>query len=205
MVVTNRRISDEELVELARAGRREAFDHLVMRYEDQTYRLARRLTRNEEDAEDVLQEAFIQAYRSLSTFKGTSKFSTWLYRITVNYALMRLRKGNVSFVSLDEPLETGRGAIKPDLPSEEPDPLARLIQRETGDLVDRAIDELPPVSRAVFVLRHVEGLSTQDTCKMLNLTPSAAKSRLHRSRTVLAERLTSALEDDVRALRTGAR
>lgn len=199
MVSVSRKIRDEELVALVRQGHAEAFNQLVLRYQDKIYRLARRLTRTEEDAEDVLQDAFVKAYQSLPDFKGTSRFYTWLYRITVNLALMKLRRDRFRFVSLDEPVETERGEVKLDLPHAGRDPLAELILNESNGILDRAIEQLPPTSRAVFVLRHVEGLSTEETGQILNLSAQAIKSRLHRARTALAERLNSLIRDEVRS------
>lgn len=186
MVSVSRKIRDEELVALVRRGQTEAFNHLVMRYQEKIYRLARRLTKTEQDAEDVLQDAFIKAYQSLPDFKGTSRFYTWIYRITVNLALMKLRRDRFRFVSLDEPVETKRGEVKRDFPHNGRDPLADLIHSEQSGILDRAIGDLSPTSRAVFVLRHVEGLSTEETGRILNLSPQAIKSRLHRSRIMLA-------------------
>lgn len=199
MVSVSRKIRDEELVALVRSGQAEAFNQLVMRYQEKIYRLARRLTRTEEDAEDVLQDAFVKAYQSLPDFKGTSRFYTWIYRITVNLALMKLRRDRFRFVSLDEPIETKRGEITRDYPHSGRDPLAELIHNETNGILDRAIDGLAPTSRAVFVLRHVEGLSTEETGRILNLSPQAIKSRLHRSRITLADRLNALIREDLRA------
>ena len=199
MVMTNRKIRDEELVALARAGHTDAFNQLVLRYREKIYRLARRLTHTQEDAEDVLQEAFIKAYRSLGDFEGRSLFYTWLYRVTVNLALAKLRRDRGRFVSLDEPIETGHGPIKRDLPAHGPDPLTEIIRREDNGILDKAINELPATSRAVFKLRHMEGLSTRSTGRILNLSESATKSRLHRARNVLSEKLMPMMDDRLEA------
>jgi RNA polymerase sigma-70 factor (ECF subfamily) len=193
VVVCNRKITDEELVALARRGHSGAFDMLVSRYQEKIYRLARRLTRTQEDAEDVLQEAFVKAYQSLAEFRGTSGFYTWIYRITLNLALMKIRRERGRFVSMDEPIETERGALTRDFADAGPDPLSGLIEKERNHLLDKAINQLSPTSRAVFVLRHVEGLSTEDTGRILNLSPSATKSKLHRARLVLEKTLRAEL------------
>lgn len=205
MVVCNRKITDEELVALARRGHQGAFDTLVSRYQDKVYRLARRLTNTQEDAEDVVQDAFVKAYQCLAEFKGTSSFYTWLYRIALNLALMKIRRERGRFVSMDEPIETTRGALVRDFPDEGPDPLAGLIQKETKDLLDDAIKQLSPTNRAIFVLRHIEGFSTEETGKMLNLSASATKSKLHRARLVLEKKLRVVLKDDARAALVGTR
>lgn len=180
---------DEDLVRRARGREGKAFDQLVLRYQDKIYRLARRMTETDEDAEDVLQEAFVKAYRSLPKFEGKSKFSTWLYRITVNLALMKLRKRKVDSVSLDAPVKTEEGSVPRDFENGSPDPLARLEAKESREILDRAISRLPASYRAVFVLRHVEGLSTWETARILKVSVAAVKSRLHRTRLLLKEEL----------------
>jgi RNA polymerase sigma-70 factor, ECF subfamily len=182
-------IRDQELVRLARKGDRKAFGDLVLKYQDKIYRLARRMTETDEDAEDVLQEAFVKAYRSLAHFRGASKFSTWLYRITVNLALMKLRKKKLNAVSLDVPVMTEDGEVQRDYKSGGLDPLANLVERESREILDRAIADLPHSYRAVFVLRHIEGLSTGETARILKLSIPAVKSRLHRTRLELRAKL----------------
>jgi RNA polymerase sigma-70 factor (ECF subfamily) len=186
---------DSELVALARKGDREAFSRLMMEYQSKIYRLARRMTETNEDAEDVLQEAFIKAFRSLAGFKGKSKFSTWLYRITVNLALMKLRRKKLDSVSLDEPISTDEGAVQREIEDESLDPLEELIESESVEILDRAVGELPKGYRAVFVLRHVEGLSTEDTARILRISVPAVKSRLHRTRLMLKEKLLRHLKN----------
>ena len=180
---------DENLVQLARKGDLGAFGVLTKRYQNKIYRLARRLTETDEDAEDVLQEAFVKAFRSLSGFKGRSKFSTWLYRITVNLALMRLRRKKLDSVSLDEPVVTDHGVIQKEIEDTTLDPLSALIEKESQELLSKAIGDLSPGYRAVFVLRHVEGLSTEETARILKISVPAVKSRLHRTRLLLREKL----------------
>ena len=182
-------VRDNELVSRAKRGDRRAFGELVNRYQTKIYRLARRMTATDEDAEDVLQEAFVKAYRSLTMFEGRSKFSTWLYRITVNLALMKLRKKKLDAVSLDIPVVTDEGAVQRDFENGTPDPLQRLMQEESRETLDRAIAALPAGYRAVFVLRHVEGLSTGETARILKVSVAAVKSRLHRTRLLLRQQL----------------
>jgi RNA polymerase sigma-70 factor (ECF subfamily) len=195
---TIKKAADERLVEFARAGDKRAFDELVNRYQNKIYRLARRMTETEEDAEDVLQEAFVKAYKSLSGFKGKSKFSTWLYRITVNLALMKLRKRKLETVPLDQPIETRDGTVQRDIEDTGLDPLERLIASESKQVLDDAIADLPAGHRAVFVLRDVEKLSTEDTARVLGITIPAVKSRLHRTRLTLKEMLLRAAANEDR-------
>lgn len=186
---------DRELVLLAKQGDAGAFGQLMLEYQNKIYRLARRMTETDEDAEDVLQEAFIRAFKSLSGFKGESKFSTWLYRITVNLALMKLRKKKLDAVSLDERVATDEGTVQREIEDETLDPLAELIESESMGVLDEAIDELPRNYRAVFVLRHVEGLSTEETAKIVGISVPAVKSRLHRTRILLREKLLGHLKN----------
>jgi RNA polymerase sigma-70 factor (ECF subfamily) len=180
---------DEDLVRRAKRSDGKAFGDLVLRYQDKIYRLARRMTETDEDAEDVLQEAFVKAYKSLPKFEGKSKFSTWLYRITVNLALMKLRKKKIDAVSLDVPVKTEEGSVRRDFENGSLDPLARLEAKESREILDQAISRLPASYRAVFVLRHVEGLSTWETARILKVSVAAVKSRLHRTRILLKEQL----------------
>jgi RNA polymerase sigma-70 factor (ECF subfamily) len=187
--------TDEQLVRAAKKDDLDAFGKLMLRYQSKIYRLARRMTETDEDAEDVLQEAFIKAFRSLSGFKGKSKFSTWLYRITVNLALMKLRRKKLDAVSIDEPVSTDEGQIPRDIEDDALDPLERLIETESQEILTEAIAELPPSYRAVFVLRHVEGLSTEETAHILKVSVPAVKSRLHRTRIVLKEKLMELMKN----------
>ncbi len=182
--------TDSELVQLTREGNSGAFDQLVLRYQDKIFRLARRLTDTEEDAEDVAQEAFIKAFKSISSFKGESRFSTWLYRITVNLALMKQRARKSIFEYLDEPIETKRGEIRRDFADTAFDPLRTLIAKESKEILDEAISKLGPADKAVFVLRHIEGLTTTEASRTLNLSVPALKSRLHRSRLAVRESIS---------------
>lgn len=185
----DRKITDETLVKRAKRGDDSAFGQLMKRYQSRIYRLARRMTETDEDAEDVVQEAFVKAFRSLRGFKEESRFSTWLYRITVNLALMKLRRHRPELVSLDQPISTSEGMMQRELEDEGTDPLERLLERESAEILDAAVEALPPTYRAVFVLRHVEGLSTEETAKILGISVPAVKSRLHRTRIMLQQKL----------------
>jgi RNA polymerase sigma-70 factor (ECF subfamily) len=193
-------LTDLELVRLTKGGDSEAFGELVRRYESKVYRLARRMTDSREDAEDVLQEAFIKAFRSISGFKGKSKFSTWLYRITVNLALMKRRARKHIIESLDEPIATKDGDIRRDVGDPSGDPLTLLILKESREMLDKAMDDLYPSSRAVFVLRHIEGMSTEETGEVLDISLAAVKSRLHRARHALRAKLTRLAREEALAL-----
>ena len=186
----------------ARAGQQDAFAEIVERYSGTIYNLALRLMNDAQEAEDVLQETFISAFRALERFEGRSRLSTWLYRIAYNAALMRLRKRRVSTVSLDEPREMEDGEL---LPRQLVDwttlPDDLLLSKEFRGMLDTALASLPESLRSVFVLRDVEGLSTAETAEALGLTETNAKVRLHRARLALRERLTAYLAPVVAANR----
>lgn len=179
------------LVAQARNGGVEAFTALVNRYEGNIFRLARHITQNPEDAEDVLQETFLKAYEHLDDFQGNSKFYTWLVRIAVNQSLMKLRKRKSdASVSLDDPFDTGEETVTREIAVWDPNPELTYSREEIRGILERAIESLPPTFRAVFALRDIEGLSTEETAAALNLSIPAVKSRLLRARLRLREKLT---------------
>lgn len=179
------------LVAQAREGGSEAFNELVVRYESNIFRLARHITQNPEDAEDVLQETFLKAYEHLDEFQGNSKFYTWLVRIAVNQSLMKLRKRKAdNSVSLDDPFDTGEENLTREIAVWDPNPEQTYSREEIRDILEKAVESLPPTFRAVFALRDIEGLSTEETAAVLNLSIPAVKSRLLRARLRLREKLT---------------
>ncbi len=189
-ILVARTDEDAALVELSRRGDRAAFNELVNRNAQKVFRMARHMTRNDQDAEDVLQEAFLKAFSRLDQFQGDAKFSTWLTRIAVNESLMRLRKGrNNKTVSLDEELEIGDGAVQREVADEGEDPEETYGRTEIREILEAAIDSLAEGYRTVFVLRDVEGFSTEETAEMLDLSISAVKSRLLRARLQLRDKL----------------
>jgi RNA polymerase sigma-70 factor (ECF subfamily) len=183
--------NETELVEAARGGDAEAFTTLVNQYDRNIYRLALNITGNPEDAEDVLQETFLKAYANLSRFQGDSRFYTWIVRIAVNEALMKLRKRKSDrSVSLDEPVETGEDEPMPrEVVDWDENPEQRYARQELHEILSTALNELEPAFRIVVYLRDVENLSTEETAEMLDLSVPAVKSRLLRGRLKLRERL----------------
>lgn len=179
------------LVQAAKAGNVGAFEQLVKRYDRNIFRIAQHITQNREDAEDVLQEAFLKAYQNLEQFQGQSKFYTWLVRIAVNESLMKLRRRRSSkTVSIDEDIETEESSVPREIADWTPNPEQQYGQAELKDILSRTIQGLPLGFRTVFVLRDVEGLSTEETAEMLSLSIPAVKSRLLRARLQLRDRLT---------------
>ena len=173
-----------ELVALAKAGDRGAFDELVKATYAQTYTLALRLTHNEEDARDVVQEAYLRAYKGLKKYRGDAQFTTWLYRITANCAATHLGKGNKH---RHEDLEDAASTLYDDRP--ESDPSVSADASILRDRVNAALSHLPPRLRAVVVLRDVYDLPHEEIAQELGITEAAAKVRLHRARKQLRERL----------------
>jgi RNA polymerase sigma-70 factor (ECF subfamily) len=178
------------LVDAARKGDISAFESLVKRYDRNVFRIAQHITQNREDAEDVVQDAFLKAYQNLGQFQGQSKFYTWLVRIAVNEALMRLRRRRPErMVSLDEDVKTEEDSMPREIADWTPNPEQQYTQGELKDILSRTIQGLPASFRTVFVLRDVEGLSTEETADALGLSIPAVKSRLLRARLQLRERL----------------
>jgi RNA polymerase sigma-70 factor (ECF subfamily) len=191
-------LSDEELVALARAGDVAAFEELIGRHEEKLYRLAMRFVRNETDAAEILQETFLSAWRNLGSFQGKAQFASWIYRVAVNAALMMLRSHkrhpqvaveDVSPEALGEaasnaPQGVGAGVDWSRRPDEQ------FQSEELRQQIQGAVDELPESQRAVFLLRDVDGLSTEETAEILQVTVPTVKTRLHRARLALREAIT---------------
>src|SRR5580700_5021299 len=184
-------VSEElTLVRAAKAGDIKAFEELVKRYDRNIFRIAQHITQNREDAEDVVQDAFLKAYGNLAQFQEQSKFYTWLVRIAVNEALMKLRRRRPErMVSLDEEVKTEEDSLPREVADWSPNPEQMYNQAELRDILTRTIQGLPAGFRTVFVLRDVEGLSTEETADALELSIPAVKSRLLRARLQLRERL----------------
>ncbi len=184
-------VSDElALVRAAKAGDISAFEELVKRYDRNVFRIAQHITQNREDAEDVVQDAFLKAYGNLDQFQEQSKFYTWLVRIAVNEALMKLRRRRPErTVSLDQEVQTEEDSMPREVADWSPNPEQQYNQAELREILSKTIQGLPSSFRTVFVLRDVEGLSTEETAEALGLSIPAVKSRLLRARLQLRERL----------------
>lgn len=191
----NRAATDEDdaerlLLERIRAGDKSACAQCIERYSPMLYRLALRLTGDASTAEDVVQETFLNAFKAIGSFEGRSSLSTWLYRIAANTALMHVRRAQPLMVSVDE------------VTTDEDQPVPQALfdwcclperdfeTAETRAELERAIHELPEKLRVVFALRELEGLSTEATAEALGVSPDVVKTRLHRARLWLRERLS---------------
>jgi RNA polymerase sigma-70 factor (ECF subfamily) len=179
------------LVAKAKQGDGAAFTQLVDRYERKIFRLAKHITQNQEDAEDVLQDTFLKAYEHVRDFQEQSKFYTWVVRIAVNEALMKLRKRRPGKIfSLDEAVDTGEETVTREIAVWENNPEQRYSREELHTILQQAIDGLAPIFRTVFVLRDVDELSTEETAEALGISIPAVKSRLLRARLQLRDKLT---------------
>ena len=194
--------TDDELVALAAGGDAAAFSELVQRHQDKVYALAFHLLRDSAEAEEVVQDTFLAALEKLGGFRGDAAFSTWLHRVAANAALMRIRRRRRAPEGpADQPLEEllprcdEAGHIEP-LPYHDWSKRAdeQLADREVRLAIEQAVQNLPEDYRIVFLLRDVEGLSSEEMADLLGLSVAAVKSRLHRARLALREKLNPYLE-----------
>jgi len=182
---------DLALVAEAKAGSYEAFEELVSRYESKIYRLGVNITGNSEDAEDVLQEAFLKAFQHLGEFREDSRFYTWLVRIAVNEALMKLRKIRSNrTVPLEDEIGEDGDPIPRELADWKPNPEQIFAQAEIENILRDSAQKLPASYRTVFLLRDVEELSTAEAASVLGLSEGTVKARLFRARLMLREELS---------------
>lgn len=186
---------DEDLVRLSQGGDTRAFDELVRRYRDKVYRLSFKILRQEDDAAEAAQDAFLSAYRGLARFKIESTFSTWLYRIATNAALMKYRKRRDRHVSLEQSQNADGEGEALQIPDWSRQPLKDLLDTETHEVMEEGVRRLPEDLRTVFLLRDIEGLSNAEVAEVLDLTVAAVKSRLHRARIALRDRLNRYFAD----------
>lgn len=180
--------TDQVLIEKIRTGDYQAFESLVTRYEAKVYRLALRMLRNPQDAEDALQETFLQVFRGLAGFEGRSQFSTWLFRLATNVCLMRIRHRETEpskLLPLEDYLPKLEEGDSPQMIEWADRPEEALLSKESREKMMEALDKLPPEYRAVFILRDIEGFSNAETGESLGISVAAVKSRLHRARLAL--------------------
>ncbi|MEY4700378.1 MAG: hypothetical protein RL326_565 [Pseudomonadota bacterium] len=188
--MATKRKSDLDLIEEFRKGEQSSFEELLSRYSSKVFSLASRLTRNTEDAEEVLQDVFVTVHRKIAGFEGKSSFSSWLYRVTVNAAFMKLRKRKQDLsVSLEDIVQQSQTVAALKSP-ESAFVDSQSIRNQMLEALEVAIRKLPDDYRPVFILRDVDGLTSREVSKILDLTVPAVKSRLHRSRLMLRRRLT---------------
>lgn len=179
-------------LEALKSGDRAEFAHLVEMYSPMIYRLGLKMLNNNQDAEDILQETFIKAYRHIGDFDGRSTISTWLYRIATNEALMQIRRKRPQVISFEAPSPNKDELQEPlqivdwcCLPEQE------FLSAESRASLDQAVDQLPTSMKVVFILRDIEGLSTKETAQVLEISETAVKTRLSRARLRLREELST--------------
>jgi RNA polymerase sigma-70 factor (ECF subfamily) len=193
---------DVVLVERLKRGDEEALAGLLDRYQEKVYRLAMSMTRNPQDAEEVMQDVFLAVARKIGDFDGRAAFSTWLYRVTANAALGKLRgRRREPHLSIEEagPVFAADGSLTRPVADWSDLPENQLLAAESRQILTQAIEALPPDHKAVVVLRDIEGLTNPEAAEVLGITVLAVKSRLHRARLALRERMAAHFE------RTGVR
>jgi RNA polymerase sigma-70 factor (ECF subfamily) len=187
-------VTDEDLVARARTKDFAAFEELVDRYEDKIFRLAFRFVRNETEAKEIVQDTFLLVWRKLDTFKGDSQFGSWLYRVATNTALMRLRAQRrhpeISTEELPVDYLDNYGQLPAAGENWAKRPDDELQSDELRRRIQKAVDELPEIYRTVFLIRDVEGLSTEETAEVLEISIPTVKTRLHRARLALRDAIT---------------
>ena len=188
-------VEDAELVCLALQRDGHAFRTIMQRHNRRLYRCARSIVRDDSEAEDIVQEAYADAFSNLASFRGESSLATWLTRITVNEALgrVRRRRPTVELATLDAAAPGKAQVIPFPLMTTNSDPERAAAQREIRRLIERAIDDLPELFRAVFVMRDIEDMSVEETADFLGLRPATVKTRLHRARRLLRKALDAQL------------
>lgn len=192
-------VTDDVLVREARAGSERAFMQLVKRYEQTVYSFAFKVCRNEEKAAETMQDTFVNVYRKLGQFRSRSKFSTWLYSIVANNCLMKNRRGKLerSLESIDDAFgadEHREAVVAVGGPEWKETPLDAAMTLELRHVLDEAVQKLPMDHRTVFVLRDIEGMSAEETARILKLSIPAVKSRLRRARVFLREQLNEYMQ-----------
>jgi len=184
-------MDEQQLVLAAQAGDKKALTELVKMYEKTVYNFAFKICREPEKAENTMQETFLSMIKSLHQFDGKSKLSTWLYRIVANHCLMEFRKKRHRFISIDNEDEFIEDTSSADWSTI---PYQSIENEELRKILDDAISKLSPDYRIVFMLRDVEGFSTEETGKMTEMSGPAVKSRLHRARAFLRKEINEALK-----------
>jgi RNA polymerase sigma-70 factor, ECF subfamily len=203
LAVTAPASDDLELAHATKNGDVGAFEQLVKRYDRRLLRIAQSVTHNTEDAKDAVQDTFLKVFQNLGQFREESQFSTWLFRITVNQSLMKLRKQRaIKEVSLDEDFQADVDTLPMEVIDWAPNPEQVYRQSELRDILISALKELAPTLRTVFVLRDIEGLSIDQTAEALALSHAAVKARLWRVRMQLRERLTKYFAKQPESART---
>ncbi len=195
-IASNLALTDDEVISRVRRGETALFEIIMRRYNQRLFRLTRAVLRNDTEAEDVIQETYVRAFTYLHQFAGNAKFSTWLTRIAIHESLARLkRRKRVIAFGEESKLEEGMLVLE-----SRSNPEEELTRRQLGQILESVIDSLPPKYRAVFALRDLQGLSTQETAECLQIGEEAVKTRMFRARALLRKRLDAKLGAGLRKL-----
>lgn len=189
---------EEKLVKELQAGKIEAFDEIVKLYQRKIYSLGFNLTRNQMDAQDIMQDVLLTIFKKIDTFQGKSAFSSWVYRITLNASYMKLRsRKKEQHISIEETLPpfNGAGYQKEKIRDWSENTESSLFVNETRVVIEKAVEQLPEKEKVVFLLRDVDGLSTEKVSEILDLSVPAVKSRLHRARLFLRKKLSNYFDE----------
>jgi RNA polymerase sigma-70 factor (ECF subfamily) len=198
----NRKIvkdNDFDLIQAINSGQTEKFHDLVKRYEQKLYNFSLRMCRNPSDAEDMIQDTFLNVFRYLKNFRYETKFKNWLYKVAASTCIKKRRKSKFApdkELSLDEFLPNDEAETPEQAPEWAMLPLDKLLNEELSSVINKTILALPKKYRVVIVLRDIEGFSTAETAQILNLSPSNVKVRLHRARLYLRDKLKGYFEND---------
>jgi RNA polymerase sigma-70 factor (ECF subfamily) len=190
---------DFELIQAINSGQFDRFPDLVKRYEQKLYNFSLRMCRDAADAEDTVQETFLNVFKYLKDFRYETKFKNWLYRVAASTCIKKRRKSKFApkrELSLDEFYPQGEAEIPQQVPDWAQMPLDKLLSNELLDKINEAIFTLPEKYRLVIVLRDIEGFSTAETAQILNLSDANVKVRLHRARLYLRDRLKGYFENE---------
>ena len=192
---------DFDLIQAINAGQVEKFHDLVKRYEQRLYNFSLRMCRDSSDAEDMIQDTFLNVFRYLKDFRYETKFKNWLYKVAASTCIKKRRRSKFApekELSLDEFRPTNETEVADHVPEWALMPLDKLLNEELSSMINQQILSLPKKYRLVIVLRDIEGFNTAETAQILNLSPSNVKVRLHRARLFLREKLKGYFEDDQR-------
>ena len=198
----NRKIvkdNDFDLIQAINSGQTEKFQNLVKRYEQKLYNFSLRMCRNASDAEDMIQDTFLNVFKYLKNFRHETKFKNWLYKVAASTCIKKRRKSKFApdrELSLDEFLPDDEAEKPNSVPEWAMLPLDKLLNEELSSVINKTILTLPKKYRVVIILRDIEGFSTAETAQILNLSPSNVKVRLHRARLYLRDKLKGYFEND---------
>ncbi len=190
---------DYELIQAIQAGQKELFTELIQRYEQALYNFGLKMCGQSSDAEDIVQDTFLNVYKYIKDFRYETKFKNWLYRIATSACIKKRRKSKFAperELSLEEFLPADEGAVEQQVPPWAALPLERLLNEELGRVLKKAILELPENYRVVLVLRDIEDFSTEEAAQILGITPTNVKVRLHRARLFVRNQLKAYYQDE---------